>query len=139
MAKFEVGDEVWSPMYGDGLVKKIDDESDYCICVNFFSGEGNDFTEDGKLYDTHVGPTLFHKGTKIIEAPEPKRRPVCAFKPFDRVLVRNDKEGGIWRVNFFSHLTEKNISFVCLQHTWNYCIPFEGNEHLVGTSDDPKE
>ena len=22
---------------------------------------------------------------------------------------------------------------------WNECIPFEGNEHLVGTKDDPKE
>ena len=65
-------------------------------------------------------------------------KPAHEFKPFDRVLVR-DEEYGIWRVDIFSHLNDKrDYRYRCLGNHWNLCIPYEGNEHLVGTADTPK-
>ena len=56
------------------------------------------------------------------------------FKPFDKVLVRDSKSSK-WRVNLFSH---KNIDepYYCVYASWNYCIPYKGNEHLLGTTKD---
>lgn len=58
------------------------------------------------------------------------------FKPFDRVLTRdNDTEN--WSVDFFSHIQGDEFKFITVGSCWRQCIPFEGNEHLVGTSDSP--
>lgn len=58
------------------------------------------------------------------------------LKPFDKVLVR-DNYGEVWCADFFSHMQEADCKFVAVSNCWRYCIPFEGNEHLVGTSDSP--
>jgi len=58
------------------------------------------------------------------------------FKPFDKVLVRQngfDK----WKANFFSHMD--NGYYKCVNSRYKECILFEGHEHLVGTTDKPKE
>ena len=59
---------------------------------------------------------------------------VDELKPFDKVLVRDSKSSK-WRANLFSH---KNIDepYYCVYSRWNYCIPYEGNEHLLGTTKD---
>ena len=59
------------------------------------------------------------------------------LKPFDKVLVRDSKSSK-WRANLFSH---KNIDepYYCVYASWNYCIPYEGNEHLLGTTKNVKE
>lgn len=61
-------------------------------------------------------------------------KPKVKFKPFDKVLVR-DSRVSKWRANLFSH---KNIDepYYCVYASWNYCIPYEGNEHLLGTTKD---
>lgn len=61
------------------------------------------------------------------------------FKPFDKVLVRDNSDGGnIWNADFFSHMREDcNFPFFTVGACWKQCIPFEGNEHLAGTSDSP--
>ena len=62
----------------------------------------------------------------------------CKFKPFDKVLVRYCC-GSKWTTNFFSHMTgDKSLPFSCGGFEWRYCIPYEGNEHLLGTSNDPE-
>lgn len=58
------------------------------------------------------------------------------LKPFDKVLVR-DHLSDNWRANLFSHI-DKNGCHYCVWASWNYCIPYEGNEHLLGTTNDPK-
>ena len=56
------------------------------------------------------------------------------FKPFDRVLVRDDIED-LWEIDFFSHKVDKGqYACRCLDCYYIYCIPFEGNEHLLGTN-----
>lgn len=59
-------------------------------------------------------------------------KPKWTPKPFDKVLVR-DSKASKWRANLFSH---KNIDepYYCVYASWNYCIPYEGNEHLLGTT-----
>lgn len=59
-------------------------------------------------------------------------KPKVKFKPFEKVLVR-DSKASKWRANLFSH---KNIDepYYCVYASWNYCIPYEGNEHLLGTT-----
>lgn len=63
---------------------------------------------------------------------EPVKRP---FKPFDKVLVRDGEEYG-WYANYFSHYNEedKDYPYFCMGGSYRYCIPYEGNEHLLGTT-----
>lgn len=62
-------------------------------------------------------------------------KPKCPFKPFDKVLVRDNDEGE-WYANYFSHYKENNdCPYVCIDNSYIYCIPYEGNEHLLGTTD----
>lgn len=62
-------------------------------------------------------------------------KPECPFKPFDKVLVRDD-ENNIWYANYFSHYREdEDYPYVCIDSSYRYCIPYEGNEHLLGTTD----
>lgn len=80
-----------------------------------------------------------HEKDIIIEIENKQRKPESQFKPFDRVLVRDsyDEE---WMAGIFSHMTDLPQSFACVGNVFVYqCIPYEGNEHLIGTTDKPKE
>jgi hypothetical protein len=63
-------------------------------------------------------------------------KPKVELKPFDKVLVRDNKLE-YWRANLFSHIDKYGCHY-CVWSCWNYCIPYEGNEHLLGTTNDPK-
>lgn len=55
------------------------------------------------------------------------------FKPFDKVLVRN-ASNDIWRCSLYSHtINNTRYPYACVSGNHPECIPFEGNEHLVGT------
>ena len=56
------------------------------------------------------------------------------LKPFDKVLVR-DFSKDKWGISFFGFKEKDN--YVCINHSsWYQCIPYEGNEHLLGTTKD---
>lgn len=57
------------------------------------------------------------------------------FKPFEKVLVR-DSYDDMWRASFFSHIKEGDGRYVTTCCTWKFCIPYIGNESLVGTTKD---
>ena len=57
------------------------------------------------------------------------------FKPFEKVLVR-DSYNDMWRASFFSHIKEDDGIYVATGLTWKFCIPYIGNESLVGTTKD---
>ena len=63
------------------------------------------------------------------------------FKPFQQVLVR-DEEKNEWVAAIFSHENKTlwyKYVYVCTSWIiWQYCIPFEGNEHLLGTTNKPQ-
>lgn len=59
------------------------------------------------------------------------------FKPFDKVLVR-DINNEPWAISFYSHKQEGEYPYVTSGDMFfRYCIPYEGNEHLVGTTNNP--
>lgn len=66
-------------------------------------------------------------------------KPKCEFKPFDKVLGRNEKDD-IWEAELFSRYNEESqYPFRCIGFARKYCIPYEGNEHLLGTKNNPKQ
>lgn len=60
------------------------------------------------------------------------------YKPFDKVLVRGDLNQK-WTVDIFSYYNQKDDAFpyICVGGFYRHCIPYEGNEHLLGTTDSP--
>ena len=58
------------------------------------------------------------------------------LKPFDKVLVRDDKADK-WQASFFSYISDIGThKYQCLWLTWRYCIPLnEDTMHLIGTAD----
>lgn len=66
-------------------------------------------------------------------------KPMCSFKPFQKVLVRDAKDE-VWKADYFSHYEEgdKIAPYVCVGSYFRQCIPYEGSEHLLGTDKSPK-
>ena len=56
------------------------------------------------------------------------------LKPFDKVLVR-DFESQAWQVSLFSY-KDSDSYYCCNGCSWNQCIPYIGNESLLGTTKD---
>nr|CAI9751229.1 hypothetical protein WMHIBSEC_WMHIBSEC_CDS_0053 [Caudoviricetes sp.] len=75
----------------------------------------------------------------VEELPNTKKTE-CPFKPFDKVLVRiSDVDR--WRAAFFeSESKSSNFPYSVIGYNSAYiqCIPYEGNEHLLGTTKEPK-
>lgn len=65
--------------------------------------------------------------------------PECPFKPFDRVLVRDD-DSRPWHAAIFSHLNrnDKYFPYIANSMRWSQCIAYEGHESLVGTTNNPE-
>ncbi len=86
-----------------------------------------------KYYGGKYNPETLHvEPVKVVE-------PKCSFKPFDKVLVRCN-EDSVWRCELFSHYNtfNKQCPYVCLSSVYKYCIPYEGNQHLLGTTNNHK-
>lgn len=60
--------------------------------------------------------------------------PNVELKPFDKVLVRDSKSDN-WCANLFGYI-DKDEYYHCVYTNWVYCIPYAGNEHLLGTTKD---
>lgn len=69
----------------------------------------------------------------------PNKFDVINFEPFMKVLVRSDNSD-VWECDFFSLYNPKcSNRFHCIGAWYNICIPYIGNEHLLGTTDDCDE
>lgn len=59
---------------------------------------------------------------------------ISTLKPFDKVLVR-DEVGSVWHIQLFENFDiTHNYPYVCIGYNnrFKQCIPYEGNEHLLG-------
>ena len=55
------------------------------------------------------------------------------LKPSDKVLVR-DFDDEAWTLDTYSHRDDNpDYPYRCLESFWRYCVPYEGNECLLGT------
>ncbi len=59
-------------------------------------------------------------------------KPKVKLKPFDKVLIR-DFENQEWQVSLFSY-KDSDSYYCCNGCGWNHCIPYIGNESLLGTT-----
>ena len=77
-------------------------------------------TKEGKAWDA--------KKKKVVDIKKEYQ-----FKPFEKVLVRDSYENK-WRASFFSNIREGYAKYVTTGLVWKFCIPYKGNEHLLGTT-----
>lgn len=61
-------------------------------------------------------------------------KPNIELKPFDKVLIRDFKSQA-WQVSFFGY-KDRDSCYCCNGCSWNQCIPYIGNESLLGTTKD---
>lgn len=61
------------------------------------------------------------------------------FQPKEWVLVR-DEDRDTWKLDIFSHFVDgAAFPYICVGSYYEECLPYEGNEALLGTTDAPKE
>lgn len=100
--------------------------------------------EKQKLFDAiKENGYKWNPETKTLEKLIEQKFDITTLKPFNKVLVR-DTNRQVWTADLFSHImsnTNPNLrtTFVCVGHYPDQCIPFEGNEHLLGKTDDCDE
>jgi hypothetical protein len=71
----------------------------------------------------------------------PNKFDISTLKAYDKVLVRDGNDEA-WVNAFFGfcdNVTYKTCIFVTGNENWCQCIPYEGNEHLLGTNNDCDE
>lgn len=154
---FKRGDIVYNPhsqMYAVFECWANDDYTEFNTTINYY--KDHTFGEE-EVCDTECfvkandeQKTLFiaaaekHYGGKY--TPETLRvRPVkvsksmCSFEPFQKVLVRDD-ECDTWKADYFSDYEkgDKTYRYNCVGSFYKSCIPYEGNQHLLGTTNNPE-
>lgn len=137
--KIQAGDIVGSIKTKNGLICKI---VSYCDGTDFFVERKTEvgycrwcypYTKDGRYIDgKYNGGTDYDLVLEVQEEVQEHK-----FKPFDNVLVR-DLDKSKWVPRLFSR--KGNVGY-CTQDGCEYMqiLPYEGNEHLVGTTDKPNE
>ena len=66
--------------------------------------------------------------------------PKMELKPFDKVLCRDDIDEE-WHIDLFESMQTDNskYNYKCMANIWKCCIPYIGNEHLLGTIKDVED
>ena len=117
--KFKVGDKI-----------KHKDSGLYCTLEGYSTGIS--------AYRTSIGLSLTYNDLEHWEL-VPNKFDISTLKPFEsRVLVR-DYHHQYWKVSFFGHFDKFMGKFDTVRGEYMQCIPYEGNEHLLGTSNDCDE
>lgn len=112
-------------------------EEEVCTTDSFVKATDKQRVEFIEAAEKHYGgkynpETLQVEPVKVIE-------PKCSLKPFDKVLVR-DSEDGVWKAGYFSNYDEDDVPlpYICVGSLYKLCIPYEGNEYLLGTDKSPE-
>nr|DAK52122.1 MAG TPA: hypothetical protein [Caudoviricetes sp.] len=93
---------------------------------------------DPKLFTRNLCP-LWIEGKVIL--PIYKVAPTTAkFQPFQKVLVKDMASINdcftVWSIDFYSYFDMESHKHRCLGGLWDHCVPYEGNEHLLGTREE---
>ena len=101
----------------------------YCLYASIGDIVVHSYTADG--YEREWDKTNRWDDDLVLEVPY--NEPV--FKPFDRVLVRG--RDGVWHPSLYA-TTDGLLYYTIDCKNWQQCIPYEGNQELVGTCNEPK-
>lgn len=126
-----------------GYYVAVDNDSDnlYFSCGHVWCYKG-----DAVRYATEEEKQrLFEALAKEGKAWDAEKKAIVDLKtkvelnPFDKVLVR-DRKTYHWEVDLFGFKTEgPNIVYHCVGGSWKFCIPYIGNESLLGTIKDAEK
>ena len=144
------GTKFYSTMFGEVVFYKIKKESKYPIICIQTDGDYCETTSDGRYFLDFAGEcTLFpskdQRDWSKFSAPwyKKERFDPNTLKPFDRVLMRDDKGSTFWRCALFSHKREKErtpYKYAATYGSYKFCIPYnKETEHLVGTTEEAPE
>lgn len=96
--------------------------------------------EEKKSFAERIANTESFEKTEIIKKYLSKyeylldEQKKCDFKPFDQVLVRASNLGN-WNLHLFARVRKEEYKYECLGGLrYKECIPYQGNEHLLGTN-----
>ena len=150
-----VNTKLWSPLFGDVYTSSICSE-DTIIVVNHHAESSSFYNTDDKFTIAEYGNTRVHYSLRPATDSEKQQlfdalakkgkrwdaekkqivdlKPNIELKPFDKVLIR-DFESQAWQVSFFGY-KDRDSCYCCNGCSWNQCIPYIGNESLLGTTKD---
>lgn len=98
--------------------------------LDFRKATDNERAQFFAAAEAHYGG---HFNSETLEFDYPKH----PFKPFDRVLVR-DEDNEVWIPSIFVRFRDdEKFPYQCIDTVYRQCIHYEGNEHLYNTDDDP--
>ena len=125
--KFKVGDRIRYP--GDDFPIKIIDIKDNQYHIECFCDKHN-------VYKNGIIPVSQQDNYMLIP-----KFDITTLKPFDKVLVRTENHHNKWIVGFFSHKDSDSFApfWTTADKNYQQCIPYEGNEHLLGTTNNCDE
>ncbi len=71
----------------------------------------------------------------------PNKFDISTLKPFESKVLVRDYDNQIWIPTFWGKYLEddSNCRYLTTNGCYKYCIPYEGNEHLLGTTNDCDE
>lgn len=119
--RFTVGDKI--KYKGDDAIGRIEKIEDNVYHVDYGYDDGVVYVGLKSQDDYELVPNKFD---------------ITTLKPFDKVLVRDNDEQ-LWSADLFGFYGKTLYPFMCVGHYTNQCVPYEGNEHLLGTTDDCDE
>ena len=105
-----------------------------CVVIATLHRDGSEVVD---LYGVHgnFSPSgVYSKHDLVLEVPDTEQE----FKPFDKVLVRYD-DSDEWCLALYAYSVKPSYHRMVGGAYWEQCIPYEGNERLLGTTDKPKE
>lgn len=112
-------------------------EEDICCTLLFRKATNEERAEFIAAAEKHYGGK-YNPETLRVRPVKKAFKSKCQFEPFQKVLVRCGN--GIWGATFFSRCDNKSAwTYVGVDcNNWEQCIPYEGNEHLLGTNNNPE-
>lgn len=134
LKKCPEGTELYSPIFGE--VKFSEIQPDDMIVVIIKNNRRRVFFKDGS-YSEYGECVLFPSKKQLDWSKFRVSDQSHQFKPFDKVLVR-DSDDDVWECDFFSRMAQNGF-YICVSTFWQQCIPYEGNEHLLGTTNNPEQ
>ena len=142
------GWNLYTPILGKVEFSSIKEGDDYPITVSLqrggsmvyrFSKEGYFFTEND--VECLLFPSKEQRDWSKFSAPwyKKERFDPKTLKAYDKVLV-SDTDGGRWKINIFSHISNGAYPYRCIVEFYKRCIPYnDDTKHLVGTKEEAPE
>lgn len=127
--KAEDDEKYYGHAFLDGNISIINEDS-YCL-KDFCTARPSTEEEKMMLFEALAkkGKAWDSEKKEIVDL-----KPKVELKPFDKVLVR-DSKSDYWRANLFGYI-DRDGYYRCVYANWIFCIPYEGNESLLGTTND---